>query len=56
MVQGVSNEVLESHIHREKLPGPLVDRCARAGYYLLPPSDGFYVWRFRAHLFSGLSP
>ncbi len=42
MVPGVSNEVLESHIHREKLPGPLVDRCARAGYYLLPSSDGFY--------------
>jgi CBS domain-containing protein len=42
MVPGVSNEVLESHIHREKLSGSLVDRCEGAGYYLLPPSDGFY--------------
>jgi CBS domain-containing protein len=25
---------------REKLIWPLVDRCAKAGYYLLPPSDG----------------
>jgi len=41
MVLGVSNEVMESHAHREELPGPLVDRCARAGYYLLPPPDGF---------------
>ena len=31
-----------SHIEREELPGPLVDRGARAGYYLLLPSDGSY--------------
>jgi CBS domain-containing protein len=28
---------MESRFHREE---PFVDRCMRAGYYLLPPSDG----------------
>ena len=32
---------MESHVQQEAPPESLVDRCMRAGYYLLPSSDGF---------------
>lgn len=31
---------MKSHVHREALSEALVDRCARAGYYLFPPTNG----------------
>lgn len=40
MVPEASNEVMESHVDRAELPGLLVDRRERAGYYSLPPTDG----------------
>src|SRR4029077_2844964 len=40
MVPEASNEVMESHVDREELRGLLVGRRVRAGYYLLPPTDG----------------
>lgn len=31
---------MKGQVHREKLTEALVDRCARAEYYLFPPTDG----------------
>jgi len=53
MVPGASNDVIESRFHWE---APLVDRCTRAEYYLLPHRTEPVVWQFRADLFSDLSP